>query len=72
VKSPSHSGLDELILEMQNRFDQLEITAESLFLEDQVDSDFLDQGAVLSSVDSLILQSQVPEHLTVLIQPGCR
>jgi hypothetical protein len=59
MESEHRLVLDDLVLEMQNKFDQLEMMAESLSIKHQVDSDFLDEDAVLSSVDSLILQSQV-------------
>jgi hypothetical protein len=62
MESERRLGLDDLVLEMQNKFDQLEMMAEGLFIEHQVDSDFLDEDAVLSSVDSLILQAQVLEE----------
>jgi hypothetical protein len=55
-------GLDDLVLEMQNKFDQLEMMAEGFLIENQLDSDFLDEDAVLSSVDALILQAQVLEE----------
>jgi hypothetical protein len=59
MESERRLVLDDLVLEMQNKFDQLEMMAEGLSIKHQLDSDFLDEAAVLSSVDSLILQSQV-------------
>jgi hypothetical protein len=54
---------------MQNKLDQLEMMAEGLFIEYQVDSDFIDDEAVLFSVDSLILQSQVRKVRLLRFEP---
>jgi hypothetical protein len=55
-------GLDDLVLEIQNKFDQLEMMARGLLLENQADFVFLDEETILGSLDSMISRAQLLEE----------
>jgi hypothetical protein len=55
-------GLDDLVLEVQNKFDQLEMMMHGLLLENQADSVFLDEETILGSLDSMISRAQLLEE----------
>jgi hypothetical protein len=55
-------GLDDLILEMQNKFDQLEMMTQGILLENQADSLSLDEETILASLDSMISRAQLLEE----------
>lgn len=54
--------LSDLVIEAQNKFDQLEMMLSGLLAENQVDSCFLDEDTVLASIDSMILQAELLEE----------
>ena len=55
-------GLDDLVLEAQSKFDQLEMLLNGLLLEHETDGAFLDEETILSSIDSMILQATLLEE----------
>lgn len=54
--------LDDIVIEAQNRFDQLEMMLNGLLAENQTDSCFLDAETVLESIDSMIFQADLLEE----------
>ena len=55
-------GLDDLVLEAQNKFDQLEMLLNGLLSEHDTEGSFLDEETILSSIDSMILQATLLEE----------
>lgn len=55
-------GLNDLIIEAQGCFDKLEMMIEGLINENELGHYFLDNDAILSSLDSMIFQAQILEE----------
>lgn len=53
--------MDELVIEIQERFDQLEMMVEGILKENDVCAEYLDEETVLQTIDSLIYQSELLE-----------
>jgi chromosome segregation ATPase len=55
-------GLDDLVVEMQGKLEQLEMMAEGLLVETQFEPCLLDEETIMSSLDSLIAEATMLEE----------